>query len=214
MKIYIYKLKKGFFTGLGIALGIILAIGTAALLSFSVTLNTFTSGTPINAAKINENFANLKTAVEAVVPVGTILSYGGTTAPDGFLICNGASISRAGYPALFAAIGTAFGTVDSNNFNIPDLRGRFVRGLDTNAVGSEVDPDRDDSVDSGVDGKRYALYFGGNKGQNVGSYQKDAFMSHTHGFYNHQLGPGGSNSWSWFSPNAGYGFDTGAKRRQ
>ncbi|HNI95523.1 MAG TPA: hypothetical protein PL169_05620, partial [Leptospiraceae bacterium] len=61
MKRYIYKLKKGIFTGVGIALGT--GIGTIALYAVSVTLNTFMAGTPINAAKMNENFTNLKTAV-------------------------------------------------------------------------------------------------------------------------------------------------------
>ncbi len=168
MKRYIYKLKKGFFTGAGIALGIC----TVTLLSVSVTLNTFTSGTPINASQVNQNFANLKTAVEAAVPVGTVYAYTGTTAPDGFLICNGNAYPKSSYPALAALLETAngsrFGAPDTSTFRVPDLRGRFLRGVN-DASGN--DPDADNRV---------AAYFGGSTGDNIGSYQLDDFRSHTH----------------------------------
>ena len=64
------------------------------------------------------------------VPAGTIHAYGGTTAPAGYLMCDGTSYLRTDYPSLFAAIGTAFGAADSTHFNVPDLRGRFLRGED------------------------------------------------------------------------------------
>ncbi len=54
-----------------------------------------------------------------------------STAPSGYLKCNGAAISRTTYAALFSAIGTTFGAGDgSTTFNIPDLRGEFIRGWD------------------------------------------------------------------------------------
>ena len=50
---------------------------------------------------------------------------GGTTAPDGWLLCQGQAISRTTYAALFAVTGTEFGTGNgSSTFNIPDIRGR------------------------------------------------------------------------------------------
>lgn len=53
------------------------------------------------------------------------------TAPNGFLKCNGAAISRTTYANLFAAIGTTFGVGDgSTTFNLPDLRGEFIRCWD------------------------------------------------------------------------------------
>lgn len=62
---------------------------------------------------------------------GVIFPFGGTTAPAGFLMCDGASYSRTAYASLFAVIGTAFGDGDgSTTFNVPDLRGEFLRGLD------------------------------------------------------------------------------------
>ena len=54
-----------------------------------------------------------------------------TTPPSGWLECNGAAVSRATYSTLFVAIGTTFGSGDgTTTFNLPDLRGYFVRGYD------------------------------------------------------------------------------------
>lgn len=67
-------------------------------------------------------------------PIGTILPYGGTTAPSGWFLCQGQAISRTDYSDLFAVIGTAFGSGNgSTTFNIPDLRGEFLRGAGTNS---------------------------------------------------------------------------------
>ena len=63
-----------------------------------------------------------------VMPTGSILEYGGTTAPTGWLLCDGASVSRATYAALFAVIGTAYGSVDGSTFNVPDRRDRVAVG--------------------------------------------------------------------------------------
>lgn len=70
----------------------------------------------------------------ADAPIGAIMPYGGATAPSGWLLCQGQAISRTNYSDLFNAIGTAFGTGDgSTTFNIPDLRGEFLRGAGTNS---------------------------------------------------------------------------------
>jgi len=61
---------------------------------------------------------------------GMMLMYGGSTAPTGWLLCQGQSLVRVDYPALFAVIGTAFGSVDSSHFSLPDLRGRAPAGPD------------------------------------------------------------------------------------
>lgn len=61
------------------------------------------------------------------IPVGTILPYGGTTAPAGFLLCNGGAISRTTYANLFSVIGTAYGAGDGNTtFNLPNGTGRYI----------------------------------------------------------------------------------------
>ena len=89
------------------------------------------------------------------VPAGSILFLANNSAPTGFLKANGALVSRTTYSALFAAIGTTFGAGDwSTTFNIPDLRGEFIRGWDDSRG---VDPWR-----------------------TLGTGQDDAFKSHTH----------------------------------
>jgi microcystin-dependent protein len=64
-------------------------------------------------------------------PSGTIIYTARTTAPTGYLKANGAAVSRTTYADLFTAIGTIYGSGDgSTTFNVPDLRGEFVRGFD------------------------------------------------------------------------------------
>lgn len=89
-------------------------------------------------------------------PTGTILTFAASTAPLGYLECNGASLLRANYPPLFAVIGTTYGSADGSHFTIPDLRGQFVRGWDDGA---------------GVD-----------SGRAFGSNQGDQFQDHEHNY--------------------------------
>jgi microcystin-dependent protein len=66
----------------------------------------------------------------ASVPIGTIAAHPANI-PGGWLECDGSAISRTDYAGLFAEIGTNYGAGDgSTTFNLPDLRGEFVRGLD------------------------------------------------------------------------------------
>lgn len=60
-------------------------------------------------------------------PAGVVLAYASTTAPTGYLLCDGTAVSRATYAGLFAVIGVTYGVGDnSTTFNLPDLRGRNV----------------------------------------------------------------------------------------
>lgn len=62
---------------------------------------------------------------------GVVLPFAGSAAPSGFLLCAGQAVSRATYAGLFAIIGTTYGAGDgSTTFNLPDLRGRAVAGVD------------------------------------------------------------------------------------
>ncbi|MDD3436050.1 MAG: phage tail protein, partial [Candidatus Gastranaerophilales bacterium] len=100
------------------------------------------------------------------VPVGTVVAYVGSIAPSGWLLCNGAEISRSGpYANLFALIGVAYGTGNgTTTFNIPDLRGYFIRGLDSRANASAIDK-----------------YFTENaSARPLGSPQADAVIEHIH----------------------------------
>ena len=66
------------------------------------------------------------------VPVGAVMWLAAQKAPDGYLICDGALVSRTDYADLFAVIGTTFGAGDgSTTFQLPDLRAAFVRGAGT-----------------------------------------------------------------------------------
>ena len=83
------------------------------------------------------NTGSLKTSTvtSATMPAGTIMAYAGATAPLGFLFCDGTAVSRTGYASLYAAISGTFGVGDgTTTFNLPDLRGRSIVGLGTNAA--------------------------------------------------------------------------------
>lgn len=104
-------------------------------------------------------------------PVGTIIAFAGDLAniPAGYLPCDGSPQSRITYVDLFNVIGEAWGEGDgTNTFNLPDLRGRFMRGVDD---GAGNDPDA---------GTRTASNTGGNTGDSVGSVQSDSFQGHRH----------------------------------
>jgi phage-related tail fiber protein len=71
------------------------------------------------------------TGSTALTPSGTVIWFAANAAPTGYLKANGAAVSRTTYADLFAAIGTTFGVGDgSTTFNVPDLRGEFLRGWD------------------------------------------------------------------------------------
>ena len=103
------------------------------------------------------------------VPPGTIVAFAGTAAPEGWLLCNGSAVSRTTYASLFGAVGINFGGGDGiATFNLPDLRGRFLRGVDS---GTGRDPDAT---------ARIASNPGGAVGDNVGTLQPDQLTSHRH----------------------------------
>ena len=72
--------------------------------------------------------AEIAAASSAAVPIGTMLPYAGGEVPEGFLLCNGASLSRTEYPELFAAIGDRWGSDSSSTFKLPDTHHRFFEG--------------------------------------------------------------------------------------
>ena len=74
--------------------------------------------------------ANMVTATaQALLPAGAVMAFAMNSAPAGWLAANGAAVSRSTYATLFAAISTTHGSGDgSTTFNVPDLRGIFVRG--------------------------------------------------------------------------------------
>jgi microcystin-dependent protein len=110
-------------------------------------------------------------------PPGAIISFATSSPPTGWIECNGASLSRAVYTDLFAAIGAVFGAGNgSTTFDLPDLRGEFIRGFDNGR---------------GVD-----------LGRSIGTVQSHAVELHTHYLesWASQTGDGAANP-----RNAGYG---------
>ena len=63
-------------------------------------------------------------------PAGIVMPFAGSTAPQGYLLCDGSAVSRDTYSSLFTAIGTVYGAGDgSSTFNVPNLSGRVVLGV-------------------------------------------------------------------------------------
>lgn len=89
------------------------------------------SGSQLQLQVDNTNFgANWPINVAgAGIPAGAVMPFAMTSVPTGWLAANGAAVSRATYSGLFTAIGTTYGAGDGGStFNLPDLRGIFVRG--------------------------------------------------------------------------------------
>jgi phage-related tail fiber protein len=85
-------------------------------------------------------FADTRETIPVEVPSGAVWMFAMSTAPTGWLKANGAAVSRSTYAALFSAIGTTFGAGDgATTFNVPELRGEFLRGW---ADGRAVDTGR------------------------------------------------------------------------
>ena len=114
-------------------------------------------------------------------PIGTILAYGGATAPAGWFICQGQAISRTTYSELFAVIGTSFGTGDgSTTFNLPDLREATTKGV-------------------GLTGKSNNHYDGDDgDGVALGEFVEDRVQDHTH------VGSIPSNEWGITTGSSDY----------
>jgi len=72
------------------------------------------------------------TPTSSSIPVGTVSCFAGVSAPNGYLFCNAAAVSRTTFASLFAVIGTTFGVGDNaTTFNVPDCRSRTIVGVGT-----------------------------------------------------------------------------------
>lgn len=79
-------------------------------------------------------------AALAAVPIGTVIYYLGTEIPDGYLLTNGASVSKTDFSDLYGVIGDKFGNVDSAHFNLPNTHHRFLEGTTTlSEVGTYIE---------------------------------------------------------------------------
>lgn len=128
-------------------------VSTAITTRINAAINALNSALTNTINGVN---SALSSSINQHAPSGTIITYAGNTAPDGWLECDGSLVNRATRSALFNAIGTIYGEGDgSTTFALPDLRGQFVRGWDH---GKGIDTDRQ-----------------------FGSSQTDANKSHNHG---------------------------------
>ena len=142
-----------------------LQITNAALTYLSLAGGALTGDLTLTGDPTTTNMASNKGYVDAQIaaipaasdltPAGTVIYSARSTAPTGYIKANGAAISRSTFSVLFAAIGTQYGVGNgSTTFNIPDLRGEFIRGW---------------SDGRSVDG-----------GRTLGSNQGSANLSHNH----------------------------------
>ena len=84
-----------------------------------------------SSGKISGNGAGLT----GIIPAGVVLPHAGSSAPTGFLMCDGSAVSQSTYAGLYAVIGTTYGNPGGGNFNLPDLRTNVPAGYksgDTN----------------------------------------------------------------------------------
>ena len=128
--------------------------------------------------------SNIQTQLNTIstVPAGVVSPYAGTSAPTGYLLCYGQTISRTTYATLFAAIGTTYGAGDgSTTFAIPDLRGRAVAGQDDMGGASA---DRLTNQSGGVDGDT----LGASGGAETHTLTTAQIPAHTHTFQSDEPG--------------------------
>lgn len=114
---------------------ILAAVGACAFLSKE---NVFNSTQRCNAALPESSFDNvLVTYAQALsiananagTPTGVLMPFAGKVIPEGYLLCNGAAVSRTTYAKLFAVIGTLWGSGDGETtFNLPDFTDKFIEG--------------------------------------------------------------------------------------
>jgi len=122
-------------------------------------LGTSANGTFFDT-EFNQLYANDAYLLPKTCPAGMISPFGGVAAPTGWLECDGSAVSRSTYAELFAYVGTTFGVGNgSTTFNVPDMRGLFVRG-------------------AGAHGTMTKAAGGAFDGGSVGATSNDSFQGH------------------------------------
>jgi phage-related tail fiber protein len=151
--------KPNLPSGSGKRLYIRMILGFASSPNVNLIINNDIALDPNFSTDVNNEIANINQRIDAInsVPAGAIFAIPTINILSGYLECNGAEINRSTYSDLFNIIGANFGAGDGiSTFNIPDLRGEFIRGFDNGR---------------GID-----------SGRSFGSFQNDEFQSHGHNF--------------------------------
>jgi len=106
-------------------------VATSGITSNEMGVNAVTTNAIADGAVTQAKASNM------LIPAGAIMPFAMNGAPTGWLAADGTAVSRSTYATLFAAIATTYGVGDgSTTFNVPDLRGYFVRGTGTNSDGT------------------------------------------------------------------------------
>lgn len=96
---------------------------------------TLGSGNPVSVKM--GIVSSINTSLPSAVPVGSVVSFAGASAPQGFLICDGSLVSKTTYGELFAILGNTYGTATSTQFYLPNLQSKFPIGKSSSyALGS------------------------------------------------------------------------------
>ncbi len=118
--------------------------GNATTANYATQAGSATSALALSGASPQFN---------SLCPPGSIMAYMGTSVPSGWFLCDGSAVSQTTFAALYAVIGTSY-PGNGSTFNLPNLQGVFLRGVDN---GRNLDPNRV-----------------------LGTYQLDSFASHDH----------------------------------
>jgi hypothetical protein len=185
---------------------------SAVVYSAATIPHVFHPGEKISADEVNENFAALKSRIDELesliaraegAPVGAIAPFAGVSdrVPAGWFICDGREVSRfrdggTEFTDLFTVIGVTWGVGDgSTTYNLPDLRGVFLRGANKAISGAG---ERSDSYrDEDFPGRIWANEMQRNE-DGIGSWQTDEFEIHDHANnkqdkYNKDIGSSGGH---------------------
>ena len=123
--------------------------------SLSSSISLTLPSTIVNGGVLQtDGSGNLSFTLVQGVPTGSVFCMAVATVPSGYLECNGQSVSRTTYAALFAVIGTQYGSASGSTFKVPELRGEFIRGFDNGR--------------------------GADSGRSIGSHQSNDNAQHTH----------------------------------
>ena len=129
---------------------------------------------------VNENFDK----IDATSITGAVQLFAGSSAPSGWLICNGQAVSRTTYAALFAVIGTTYGAGDgSTTFNIPNLVNKTVRG--SNSLGKTGGADTVILSTANLPAHTHG----------VGTLATESAGAHTHNVWKYNTNASGANAY-------------------
>ena len=160
--------------------------GTGTFIGTTAAFNAVKATLPVNTVAYITDDGN----DAGIVPTGLISPFGGSTAPAGWLLCDGSAVSRTTYSGLFAVIGTSFGAGDgSTTFNVPDMRESTVKGVGTTS-----------------------RTVGAHNAVTLGQFIDDRLQTHTHTLKFHDdypRGGGGSASYKGYAPDGSLNSSSG-----